>query len=198
MNFLIWHRVKIFFCKWHYRPFPSVDCVNPVMFLSEVPQCPFSSLTLLRSLQTLTLLWYWVLWQTGSEVECRCVFVGVSDRGSSTNQWIYSACSRSRWWCKETQGLYWFRQSRPYVQSERSILYSLHRGARSRGYKLKERWNWSQVSAGCRVDRLRRCSQAAGMWMCVCYKVFFLFLPSKTAQVLSFYSMKGGLGRYMS
>ena len=53
LNFLIWHRVKIFFCKWLYRPFPSVDCVNPVMFLSEVPKCPFSSLTLLRSVQTL-------------------------------------------------------------------------------------------------------------------------------------------------
>ena len=53
LNFLIWHRVKIFFCKWHYRPFPSVDRVNPVMFLSEVPKCPFSSLTLLRSVQTL-------------------------------------------------------------------------------------------------------------------------------------------------
>ena len=26
---------------------------------------------------------------------------------------------------KETQGLYWFRQLVPYVQSERSILYSL-------------------------------------------------------------------------
>ena len=53
LNFLIWHRVKIFFCKWLYRPFLSVDRVNPVMFLSEVPKCPFSSLTLLRSVQTL-------------------------------------------------------------------------------------------------------------------------------------------------
>ena len=38
-----------------------------------------------------------------------------------------------RWWCKEIQGLYWFRQSVPYVQSEGSILYSLHRSACSRG-----------------------------------------------------------------
>jgi hypothetical protein len=23
LNFLIWHRVEIFFCKWHYRPFSA-------------------------------------------------------------------------------------------------------------------------------------------------------------------------------
>ena len=36
------------------------------------------------------------------------------------------------------QGLYWFRQSVPYVQSRRSILYSLHRSIVG-GYKLGER-----------------------------------------------------------
>ena len=36
------------------------------------------------------------------------------------------------------------------------------------GYKLKERGSWSQVLAGCRAGRLRRCSQAAGMCVCVC------------------------------
>jgi len=37
------------------------------------------------------------------------------------------------WWCKKTQGLYWFGQCVPYVLSEKLILYSLHRNARSRG-----------------------------------------------------------------
>ena len=66
------------------------------------------------------------------------------------------------------------------------------------GYKLEERGSWSQVSEGCRAGRLRRCSQAAGMCVCVCVTRCSSSSPPKTAQVLSFYSMKGGLGRYMS
>ena len=62
-----------------------------------------------------------------------CIRVGVSDRGV-LNQLVNLNCvplvpdgDAKR------QGLYWFRQSMPYVQSERSILYSLHRSASSRG-----------------------------------------------------------------
>ena len=63
--------------------------------------------------------------------------VGVSDRGV-LNQLVNLNCvplvpdgDAKR------QGLYWFRQSMPYVQSERSILYSLHRSASSRGVQAQ-------------------------------------------------------------
>ena len=62
------------------------------------------------------------------------------------------------------------------------------------GYKLGERGSQSQVSARCDVGCLRRCSQAAGK--CACYRVLFFVSarPLEMAQVLSFYSLKGGQG----
>ena len=51
---------------------------------------------------------------------------------------------------QETQGLYWFGQWVPYVQSESSILYSLHRNTRSRGLQAgRER----ELVPGLRVER---------------------------------------------
>ena len=81
----------------------------------------------------------------------------------------------------------------PYVQSERVFLYSLHRGARSRGLQAKGEkelvLGLGRVPCGPLETLL-----SGGRSVRVCYKVF----PLKTTQVLSFYSMKGGLGRYMS
>ena len=84
----------------------------------------------------------------------------------------------------------------PYVQSKRSILYSLHRSARSRGLQAKgERElvpGLGSVSCGPLETLL------LGGWdVCVCCNVLPGLSP-KTAQVLSFYSLKGGQGRYMS
>ena len=66
------------------------------------------------------------------------IVVGVLEPGvpQPTSEFVLRAPNPG-WWRKETQGLYWFRQSRPYVQSERSILYSLHRSARSRGLQAR-------------------------------------------------------------
>ena len=61
------------------------------------------------------------------------------------------------------------------------------------GYKHSERGSGSQVSARCRVGGLRRCSQAAGMRMCVCYQVFF-FCLLEMVLAAPFYSCKEGAG----
>ena len=83
----------------------------------------------------------------------------------------------------------------PYFQSERSILYSLHRGARSRGLQAKGEkelvLGLGRVLCGPLETLL-----SGGRSVRVCYKVSPV--SPKTTQVLSFYSMKGGLGRYMS
>ena len=87
----------------------------------------------------------------------------------------------------------------PYVQSERSILYSLHRSARSRG--LQARGERELVPGLGKVSCGPSETLLSGGWdVCVCYNVLPGLLPpfSKTAQVLSFYSLKGGQGRYMS
>ena len=84
----------------------------------------------------------------------------------------------------------------PYVQSEKMFLYSLHRGARSRGLQAKGDRELvpglGKVSCGPSETLL-----SGGRDVCMC--VFQgVLLPPKTAQVLSFYSLKGGQGRYMS
>ena len=68
------------------------------------------------------------------------VFVGVSDRGV-LNQPAKVNCVPliPDGDAKVTQGLYWFRQLVPYIQSERSVLYSLHEVLVVGGYKLGER-----------------------------------------------------------
>ena len=53
-----------------------------------------------------------------------------------TSEFVLRA-PNSGWLCKETQGLYWFGQWMPYIQSEKMFLYSLHQGARSRGLQAR-------------------------------------------------------------
>jgi hypothetical protein len=75
--------------------------------------------------------------------------IGVSDPGDpQPTSEFYAACPCSDGLMQdETQGLSWFGLRRPYFQQREDEAYIiLHRGACSRGYKLCERGNRSQVS----------------------------------------------------
>jgi hypothetical protein len=75
--------------------------------------------------------------------------VGVLDPGDpQLTSKFYAACPCLDGLMQdETQGLSWFRPRRPYFQQREDEAYIiLHRGACSRGYKLCERGNGSQVS----------------------------------------------------
>jgi hypothetical protein len=75
--------------------------------------------------------------------------VGVSDPGDpQPTSEFYAACPCPDGLMQdETQGLSWFGLRRPYFQQREDEAYIiLHRGACSRGYKLCERGNGSQVS----------------------------------------------------
>ena len=66
----------------------------------------------------------------------------------------------------------------PYVQSERSILYSLHRSARSRG--LQARGERELIPGLGKVSCGPLEALLSGGWdvrVCVCYKVFFSVSP---------------------
>ena len=88
----------------------------------------------------------------------------------------------------------------PYVQSERAILYSLHRGACSRGLQAeRERELISGLYVEWRglLEVLISCSEGA----CVCYRalrVACLGVPLlEAALVTPFYSRREAQGRYM-
>jgi hypothetical protein len=76
-------------------------------------------------------------------------FVGVLDPGDpQPTSKFYAACPCPDGLMQdETQGLSWFGLRRPYFQQrEDEACIILHQGACSRGYKLCERGNRSQVS----------------------------------------------------
>jgi hypothetical protein len=75
--------------------------------------------------------------------------VGVSDPGDPqpTSEFYVVCPCPDGLMQDETQGLSWFGLRRPYFQQREDEAYIiLHRGACSRGYKLCERGNGSQVS----------------------------------------------------
>ena len=114
----------------------------------------------------------------------------------------YELCAPNPgWWCKETQGLYCFRQLVPYVQSERSILYSLHRSACSRG--LQAGWE-RELVPGLGVERCglleTLLSGSLGEHVlqsvaCACVRAWFFrmfFCPPELSLAASFYNRKEG------
>ena len=88
----------------------------------------------------------------------------------------------------------------PYVQSERAILYSLHRGACSRGLQAEREGElvpglcveWREL-----LEMLISCNEGACVCVTECCVLLASIRPLEAAPVTPFYSRREARGRYM-